>query len=95
MSQAVTLHLSDELIERAREVAAQTRRPLEDVLIEWLHDGAGKPPIASLTDEQVLALADLQLDAATQQELSDLLALSREGALDEAGHGRLDELMDV
>ena len=36
MSEIVTLELSEEVAERAREAARRTGRPLEEVLKEWL-----------------------------------------------------------
>jgi len=54
-----------------------------------------RPPVESLPDDQVLALCDLQISGEQQEELSDLLARSREGQLNKAEHERLEELMLV
>jgi hypothetical protein len=48
-----------------------------------------------LSDEQVIALADLQMDASQQRELGDLLVRNREGQIDAAGRARLNQLMQV
>ncbi|MCS6859480.1 MAG: hypothetical protein NZT92_04070 [Abditibacteriales bacterium] len=52
-------------------------------------------PGALLSDEEVLALTELQLDKEQQATLSDLLERNREGALDAEGRRQLDELMRV
>lgn len=94
MSESVTVQLPDELARQMRAVADQTRRPLEEVLLEWLRRAADTP-VDALPDEQVLALADMQMDEREQGELSALLARQREGDLDADGRSRLDALMRV
>ena len=94
MSVRVTVELPEELAQRARAAAARARRSVEEVLVEWL-DRGGEMPVDSLSDEQVLALCDAEMDAALQEELSDLLAQNREGPLPEASRPRLEELMQV
>lgn len=95
MSEIVRLELPEQVALRAKEMATRTHRRLEDVLVEWLDRAAAEPPVESLPDEQVLALCDLQMDAGQQEELGDLLARNREGQIDEAERGRLEELMLV
>lgn len=95
MTKIVTLELSEDVARGAREVAARTDRRLEEVLVEWLDHMWAEQPIEMLPDDQVLALAEQQMTADENQELSDLLARNREGTLDEPGRARLDELMQV
>ena len=95
MSEIVRLELPEQVARRAKEMATRTHRRLEDVLVELLDRAAAEPPVESLTDDQVLALCDLQLDARQQEELGDLLARNREGQINEAERGRLEELMLV
>ena len=93
MSEIVTLEVPDELAERARAVATQTHRPLEEVLLAWLARVAADVPVEELPDAEVLALRDLQLGEDEQTELGTLLAHQREGALSDAERVRLDALM--
>jgi hypothetical protein len=93
MSESVTIELPDDLARQAREVAAQTHRRVEDILIEWLGHGASEAPVELLPDDQVLSFAGMQMSEEDQTELGTLLAAQREGTLDVAGHTRLDELM--
>ena len=95
MGEIITLELPELLAQRARAVAKQTNRRMEDVLIDWLKQIEHEPPIESLPDDQLLALCDLQMEPDQNEELSDLLARNREGQLDEAEHQKLDELMQV
>jgi hypothetical protein len=93
MSEIVTLEVPDNLAALARAVAAQTHRPLEDVLIAWLAKVADDVPVEDLPDTDVLALRDMQMSDEEQVELSTLLALQREGALSDNEADRLDALM--
>lgn len=95
MAEIITLELPDELALRVRDIAARTQRPLEDVLIEWIDHVAAEPPLESLSNEQILALCDQQMDVKQQEELSNLLARNREGLLKETELHHLDELMKI
>ena len=63
------------------------------MLLEWLARAAADVPVEDLPDAEVLALRDLQLDAADQAELSTLLARQREGEISDDERRRLDALM--
>ena len=65
------------------------------VLAEWLERVITEMPVETLSDEEILALADLQLTAEQQEALSDLLIRNRESALNAEGRRRLDELMSL
>ncbi len=93
MNETITLQLPERVTVTARQVAKRTKRRLEDVLLDWLDRSAEDLPVEMLPDEQVLLLAGSQLAPDTQQELSALLALNREGTLSARQHVRLDELM--
>ena len=93
MSEQITIQVSDRVMRNAAHAATQNQRPIEDVLAEWLEQAITAMPIETLSDEEVLALTDLQLTQDQQGSLSDLLVLSREGHLDTEGQRRLDDLM--
>jgi hypothetical protein len=95
MEEMVTIRVSERVARSAAHLAAQTDQRIEDVLAEWLDQAALEPPIELLSDDEVLALCDLQMDVAEQAELSRLLSENREGTLDDRGHIRLEELMKV
>lgn len=93
MSEYVTIELPENVARSVKEVAARTQRRVEDVLIDWLDKAATELPVESLSDEEVLALCDLQLEHDQQEELSVLLEQNREGQLGHAAEERLDKLM--
>jgi hypothetical protein len=93
MSETVTLELPDTIAGRVRAIAAQTHRPLEEVLIGWLARAAANVPVEDLPDTEVVALRDMQMSDAEQDELHELLARQREGVLSNDERGRLDALM--
>jgi plasmid stability protein len=93
MSDKVTIELPDELARRARAMAAAGHRRLEDAVVEWIRRAVSEPEVEALPDNEVLRLCDATLEPTDQDEFTGLLADSREGRLDAAGHARLDELM--
>lgn len=95
MSTLLTVELPDELARRARAVAAATHKRFEDVVLEWIGRAVAEQAIEAMPDEEILALCDSELDPARQNELSEDLALLREGTLDENRRARLDELMSA
>ena len=52
-------------------------------------------PMEALSDDEVMALAEIRFTSEQDDEFSDLLYLNREGGLDEKGRERLDEYMEV
>jgi hypothetical protein len=95
VSETVTLELPEPLVRSARAVAARTRRPVEEVLVEWLDRAAEDLPVELLPDEQVLALRDMQMAELQQEELSRLLAEQREHRFDPRRRKRLEELLET
>ena len=95
MEEMVTIKVSERVARSAADLAARTDQRMEDVLAEWLDQAASEPPVELLSNGEVLALCDLQMDLAEQTELSRLLSENREGTLDDRGHVRLEELMKI
>jgi hypothetical protein len=95
MGEIVTLEIPENVARNAREIAKRTQRPMEEVLIDWIDKAATELPVESLSDEQILALCDSQLEDEQQAELSQLLAQNREGKLSEAEVAELDDLMQL
>jgi len=95
MSEQVTIEVSDHVVRQATSVATQTQLPLEEVLSDWLESAIAEKPVHYLSDSEVMALAESQLPADQQEEMSELLGLHCEGELKTEGQRRLDELMRV
>jgi hypothetical protein len=94
MSHFVTIDLPSDVAARAEAVAARTHRRVEEVLLEWLGNAATDLPVEMLSDAEVLALSDLQMDETDQSELGSLLAAQREGNLTDPERDRLTFLLD-
>jgi hypothetical protein len=95
MSEQITLQVSDRVVSQAAHVAAQSQRRIEEVLAEWLERVVIELPVEALSDQEVLALTELQWPSEQQSALSDLLARNRENMLDAEGRRQLDELMSI
>ena len=95
MASLVTVELPDELVEQMRADARRTSKSLDEVLAECIRRAGLGTPLDSLSDEEILAISDSKWEPARREELSDLLAGNREGALDEQGKRRLEEVMVV
>jgi hypothetical protein len=95
MGETVVLEIPEEAARSAREIARRTKRPLEEVLLDWIDKGAAELPVGLLSDEEILALCQSQLESGEQEELSHLLALNREGELSTGESQQLDEAMLV
>lgn len=93
MSQQVTIQVSEQVIRQAAQVAAQTHQSVEDVLAAWLESVTTERPVEDLSNDEVLALAELRLTDEQDANLSELLKRNREGALDADVKRELDEMM--
>ncbi|HLW67929.1 MAG TPA: hypothetical protein VKS79_21610 [Gemmataceae bacterium] len=95
MKETVTLELPSDLVQSARAEAGQSHKRIEDVLVDWLYRArTPDTDVESLSDADVLALCDSQMQPADQEELSELLDDNRERALSSEGRVRLNQLMD-
>ncbi|HBI44388.1 MAG TPA: hypothetical protein DDY78_16275 [Planctomycetales bacterium] len=93
MTEKVTVELPEELIRQVQITAQRTHSSFDEVLAQWIRVGGGEPVLELLGDEELLTVCDGQLEASTQDELSDLLERNQEGALDDVERRRLDDLM--
>jgi hypothetical protein len=92
MGPQVTVTLPDDTYRRAEYLARLTGRDIADVLAETLHlslqpavgrgQHAADPPVAELSDVDVLAAADSEMDPAQEGHFRELLEAARQ----QAGH---------
>ncbi len=87
-----TIPVSEQVISQAAQVAAQTHRSIEEVIKAWLKPATAERPVEELSDDEVLALAELRFTDEQEADLSDLLERNRAGALDAEGRRKLDEM---
>ncbi len=102
MSTQVTLTLPDEIYRRAEWLAQLTSRDVTDILsatielsLPAINAGVEQAvrPMAELSDAEVLALTDLQMEATQDQRLSQLLDHQQAGELTDADRATLIGLM--
>lgn len=93
MTEKMTVELPEELIQQVQQVASRTQRSFDEVLAEWIRLAGSEPALELLSDEELLAVCDGQLETSLQELLSDLLERNQEGALDGVERRQLDELM--
>ncbi|MGE0681578.1 MAG: hypothetical protein AB7P69_11865 [Candidatus Binatia bacterium] len=82
---AVTLELPDEVYKRAQRVAQATRRPLEEVVIEWIRPPAlvKLPELERLSDDELIQTARATLPPEHRHRLQELLAVQQQRSLSE------------
>jgi hypothetical protein len=103
MSVEVTLHLPEPLVEHAKRFGEATQRDVGQVLADtlemmWATIGAGSelaPPVSTLTDEDVLALADAKMDPVHNDRLAELQTRGKADGLTEAERLELLSLLQL
>jgi hypothetical protein len=103
MSTEVVLHLPENLYRQAGRMAELSNRDLPHVLTETLEKAffplgpvaETLPPIEKLSDEEVLKLANLQMESSQGKRLSRLLAQQNAGQLNKAEELELIALFQV
>ena|SRR5579859_1793831 len=101
--QPVILQLPDDLYERVRQVAQESHRPLESVLVDSLTllfgdlpDNAELTPqtLATFSDEQLWALVQRSLAWPQDVRLRELTALGKQGNLTTEEQAEMERLVD-
>jgi hypothetical protein len=102
MSEQVVLELSDELLSRARRLAALAGRDVREVLADAvavvlppMDALPGGRPITDLSDQEVLDLADSRLEEAQDLRLTMLLDRQQAGTLTDAERTEVLSLMQT
>jgi hypothetical protein len=95
MSEIVKLELPDSIMTHARMLAHRINLPVEEVLSNWLSRFVTDLPVEALTDEELLALCESQMDEEDQQVLDYLLDLQRESEITSAQQEELKALMST
>jgi hypothetical protein len=103
MSMQITLDLPDEVYKRALRLAKLSNQDVADLLATMLQISlpslGSSPeviqPMSELSDRQVLALSNLQLDADQDQRLSQLLDRQQAGLIPDSERIELAALMQM
>lgn len=103
MNTEVTLTLSADHYQRAKELANLTGRSINDLLSESIKNllsplafpTTSTQPVSALSDKEVLALTELQLSEEQDDRLSALLNKQQEGKINTQESAELFALMQV
>jgi hypothetical protein len=105
MTVEMTLNLPESLVENARRFGGATRQNVETVLTDTLEmmlpmiedspDEILYPPVSTLSDLEVLQLADGKMDLAQNQRLGELQAKGKASGLSVAERQELVALMRI
>ncbi|MBM3237168.1 hypothetical protein FJZ31_12825 [Candidatus Poribacteria bacterium] len=91
----ITIQISDNVVHSTAHVATQSQQSIEEVLSDWLDYVVDELPVDMLSDDDVLALTELQLTHEQQVTLNALLTKNREGMLNVDERHQLDEMMRI
>ncbi len=103
MSTEITITLPDEVFQRAEMFARLANRDVASVLVDTIlysippvsSDIATLEPISALSDEQVMALTELQMLSEQDARLSELLDKQQAGTLIKSEFLELQALMQI
>ncbi len=100
MTTQVLVALPDNLYRSAERLAVNTRQSMSGILAEMLGEALSvweepRAPLANLTDNEVLAICDLQMNTQQSERLSELLERQSESTLREDERPELWALMRV
>ena len=101
MSMEILITLPDEVYQRAQQAAQQADQDIAIMLANTIQKSMptvgyfGTEPVSSLSDSQVLALTELQMQPAQDQRLSELLDRQQAGTLTEGQPAELHDLMEI
>ncbi len=99
----ITITLPNEIYEQAKRFARLANREVESVLADAIYasipfvrlESAGLSAIVDLSNEEILALTNLQMEPSEDSRLSELLDQQQAGTLVEAEHSELQKLMQI
>ena len=107
MNKTITLNLPEEVYERANHLAQLISRDLTDVLVDAISlslsptsplnesEGNRSESIESLSDSEVIALTELQMESEQDIRLSQLLQKQQADTLEETERPELWTLMQI
>ncbi|MAT96753.1 MAG: hypothetical protein CL608_06380 [Anaerolineaceae bacterium] len=104
MSVQVTLSLPNNMVEHAKQLGTATKRNTAEVLADalemmWptLSDSptSDLPAVETLSDEDVLMLADMKLDQTQNERLGELQSKGKESTLSEVERFELLSLLQI
>ncbi|MEH2184134.1 hypothetical protein [Nostoc sp.] len=103
MSTQIIITLPDDIYQRAERFARLANRDVTSILVDTIQlsippvseDISHLEPVSVLSDEQVLALTELEMEPEQDTRLSELLDRQQSGTLTEGDRSELQTLMQV
>ena len=104
MSVQVTLSLPNNLFEHARDLGNATKRDTAEVMADALEmmwptlpdsPTANLPALTTISDEDILALADMKMDETQNNRLSELQTKGKQSSLTEVERFELLSLLQI
>lgn len=103
MSNQITITLPDDVYQKAEHFARLANRDLASVLVDTIQfsippislEATTLEPVSALSDQQVLALTELQMESEEDIRLSELLDKQQAGIVTESEHSELQTLMQI
>lgn len=95
MNQEITLKVSDNVWLYAKAVATQKKQRIEEVLSDWLEKVSSEIDVEKFSDDEVLALSELEMPTEQQESLHELLDKNGEGELTKEESKQLDAMMEI
>lgn len=95
MSETITLELPNSILQKAREIASLNDRTVEEILLEWINLASQEISPELLSNDQILALTQLQMPQDQQDLFRELQIRQRENQLTDLECFQLNELMQI
>ena len=103
MSNQITITLPDDVYQKAEHFARLANRDLASILVDTIQfsippislEATTLEPVSALSDQQVLALTELQMESEEDIRLSELLDKQQAGIVTESEHSELQALMQI
>jgi len=103
MSNQITITLPDDVYQKAEHFARLANRDLASVLVDTIQfsiplislEATNLEPVSALSDQQVLALTELQIESEEDSRLSELLDKQQAGIVTESEYSELQTLMQI
>lgn len=96
--QTITIDLPEEIYRRAKQIAEISRRPIEQVVVDWIHpphdEQSGRlDDLDEMSDQDLRVEANRTLPDAQTERLAQLLQAQRERALTTAERNEAEALV--
>jgi hypothetical protein len=96
----VTLELPENIYQRAQRVAEATRRPIEQIVIEWIQPPLLETPTAlddleNLPNEEVIRVSQTQVPPENTRRLQELLSTQQQRTLTDSEYQEAVALVEA